>query len=703
MRLHRAHGYARNAVLAVLAATTTVVGVLVGATAASAHANYVTGVPVCTTTGTTANWVITWTIVNDYPETNTATITAATPGSVADVAPTSVVIGATANYPTLPVATGTVIQTLPGTDTGIASITVHGSWSPDDYQSSPDALGLTTLPNVCKSPLQLTTVPSSISPAYGTPVDDVATLTEGNSVAPTGVVTFYLCGPEQSAATCSSSGALLGTGAITSDAGTYVATSPTVTPTTPGTYCFAASYRGDANYLSEDDISGTGECFTVAPATPGFVTTAASAAPALGTADFDTAVVTGVPGGTAPTGTVTFYICHSAACTTGGTALPGVNVYSTVGNVLTVTSPTFTPGNSGTYCFYAAYSGDLRYADVPLESSAGSNECFTVTPAGSTITTTPAHSTVVLGGTNSDTITVVGVGSVVPTGTASFYECAETTAGTPCTTGGSTVGTAVALAPVSGSSPATATATSSAVVTPTSAGTYCFYATYSGDSNYAGGTETNPAGECFTVTPAGSTITSHPNTASIQQGGTDADVVTVSGLSGGPVPTGTVTFYECGPGATSCTATSGAAFGTGPVVLTAAGTTASATSATFVPPVAGTYCFDAVYSGDRNYGSGADGSSDECFAVSAATAVVPPSTAATVSTQTVPTTVAKKAIKAIAKTNAPPTQVLQATTPHTGEPWSGDTPYEVLVLALGLALCVMGWRSGRRRLGPGDS
>ena len=125
-----------------------------------------------------------------------------------------------------------------------------------------------------------------------------------------------------------------------------------------------------------------------------------------------------------------------------------------------------------------------------------------------------------------------------------------------------------------------------------------------------------------TLTPASSAgcaaVTTTPTVSAISLGDSDSDAVTVTGADG-IAPTGTVTFYACGPDATAtaCTTTAGTEVGT-PVGLTGSGSIATATSASFSPGSAGTYCFLGVYSGDTLYPSASDSSTtDECFTVGA--------------------------------------------------------------------------------------
>ena len=108
---------------------------------------------------------------------------------------------------------------------------------------------------------------------------------------------------------------------------------------------------------------------------------------------------------------------------------------------------------------------------------------------------------------------------------------------------------------------------------------------------------------------------SAPAKTTIVGGQSDTDEATVTGNTPVGPPTGTVTFYECGPTATP---TSSCASGTqvgNPVTVTTSGHSGTAASAPFTPPSSssGYWCFRAVYNGDSNYLSSTDDSADECF------------------------------------------------------------------------------------------
>ena len=143
----------------------------------------------------------------------------------------------------------------------------------------------------------------------------------------------------------------------------------------------------------------------------------------FGTSNTDLVTVTGT-GTITPTGTVTFYVCGPfttpTACTTAGTKV-GTSSLTGSGGTVSATSPAYTATATGIYCFLGAYSGDGNYGTA--SDSSTTRECFTVTLATPVVTTTPTNPSITLGGSNTDGVTVTGVGGVTPTGTVTFYVC----------------------------------------------------------------------------------------------------------------------------------------------------------------------------------------------------------------------------------------------------------------------------------------
>ncbi len=114
-----------------------------------------------------------------------------------------------------------------------------------------------------------------------------------------------------------------------------------------------------------------------------------------------------------------------------------------------------------------------------------------------------------------------------------------------------------------------------------------------------------------------STITK-PASTSIVLGASNTDGATVNGNGPGS-PTGTVTFYECGPSASPAPCTSTANQVGSPVTVSPGQNgTSTAVSATFRPDATGYWCFAGYYSGDGSDSPTSDTSSDECFDVTPA-------------------------------------------------------------------------------------
>jgi hypothetical protein len=332
----------------------------------------------------------------------------------------------------------------------------------------------------------------------------------------------------------------------------------------------------------------------------------------LGNSNTDGATVTGAASGVDdPTGSVTFYECgptpSATPCTSASWTQFDTESLSGSANPGTTTSAAFTPDDTGYWCFAAVYSGDSNYTG---SSDKTTDECFDVAASASSTATTPTHSSIVLGSTNTDAAVVTGnVAGGSPTGNVTFYECGSTPSPTPCTSLTNQVGSPVTVT-ASGGHTSTA---QSAAFTPTAAGYWCFAAVYSGDSNYAGSSD-KTTDECFDVTAAPSSITTFPGTSTITYGGSDADNASVSGNIPGGAPMGSVSFYECGPTASATPCASKANL-VGTVSLTpGAGDVSSASSPSFTPAGGiGYYCFGAYYSGSSNYQISSDTLTTECF------------------------------------------------------------------------------------------
>ena len=352
------------------------------------------------------------------------------------------------------------------------------------------------------------------------------------------------------------------------------------TPLAAGSYWFKATYSGDSNYLSASS-GETDEPLTVGPATPTVTTLLSANSITLGGTVHDTVTVTGLGGlYPVPSGTVQFYVKVGAgAWQPLGAVEPLVNGQAS--------SIDYTPLAAGSYWFKATYSGDTNYVGA---SSGEEDEPLTVRPATPTVTTLLSATSITLGGTVHDTVTVTGLGGLypVPSGTVQFY--VKVGAGS-----WETLGAPVAL--VNGQA-------SSIDYTPLAAGSYWFKATYSGDSNYVGASS-GEEDEPLAVRPATPLVTTLLSATSITWGQTVHDTVTVTGLTPPfPMPTGTVQFYvKVGAGSWEPLGA--------PVTLV----NGQASSIDYTPATGGNYWFKAVYSGDSNYIGAQSGETDEPLTV----------------------------------------------------------------------------------------
>jgi uncharacterized repeat protein (TIGR01451 family) len=456
--------------------------------------------------------------------------------------------------------------------------------------------------------------------------EDNATVT-GNATggSPTGSVTFYICG--SGATSCDlTTGTLLGTVPLSAGAdNTATAQSASYTPLVSGDFCFAAYYSGSSTYYTSNDTAD-GQCFKVNRAPSTTVTTPEFSNIGLGQSNYDNGLITGDTTIGAPTGPFLTFICgpKATSCSSKGTQVGGkVDINPVAGtDTATAQSMPYTPDAVGNWCFAGYYSTNASYAES-WDTTA--DECFTVGPAGSGSTplsgfsTTPSSATA--GAPATDSATVTGnATSGSPTGSITFYECGP--GATTCSAGS---GTLVGSSPLSGAAGNTATATSPSWI-PATAGGYCYAATYDPPAGGAYSAQADTSSECFTVAAGGGTtplsgFDTTPSSAAAAAPADDSAIVTGNATDGSP--TGSITFYECGPGATTCTSATGTLVGTGPL-SGAAGDTATTTSPSWIPATAGAYCYAATYNPPAGSPYAAESDpTPECFTVGSGS-VTPP-------------------------------------------------------------------------------
>ena len=421
----------------------------------------------------------------------------------------------------------------------------------------------------------------------GSSVFDTATVTPTpGGFTPTGSVAYTFFGN----GTCDGTGSGAGGGALV---GGVPPNSNNEGPLGAGSYSFEAIYSGDANVGGSTSVcepltisAGTSTTATVIKNAVGGATV--TGALPLGSSVFDTATVAGVPGVT-PTGSVAYTFFTSVDCTTGGTAAGGGAL---VGGVPPDSNPQG-PLQAGSYSFEAIYSGDANYAGStsvcePLTISAGTTVTATVIKnavGGATVT-----AGLPLGSSVFDTATVTptptGTG-FTPTGSVAytFFTSVD------CTTGGTAAGGGALVAGVPPDSNPQG---------PLQAGSYSFEAIYSGDANDAGSTSvceplTISAGTSTTATVIKNAAGGVTVTGALPLGSSVFDTATVTPTPTGTgfTPTGSVayTFFT----SVDCT-TGGTAAGGGALV---GGVPPNSNQEG--PLGAGSYSFEAIYSGDANY------------------------------------------------------------------------------------------------------
>jgi hypothetical protein len=197
-------------------------------------------------------------------------------------------------------------------------------------------------------------------------------------------------------------------------------------------------------------------------------------------------------------------------------------------------------------------------------------------------------------------------GTATPTGSVAFALC-KVDDPALCTTGGTSVGSTN----LTGASYPVTVVSPTAYVT--SAGRYCWRATWSGDAaNGIPGSSDSSATECFTVNPVTPDLATSASD-DIVLGGTVSDTATLSGLAtqpanpvinltgtAGAAAGGTVTFTLLGPDNCSTVAYTSSA-----VTVTGNGSV-STPNPQFRPTAAGTYHWSAVYSGNAPNNNGTD-------------------------------------------------------------------------------------------------
>ncbi|HEY5024060.1 MAG TPA: hypothetical protein VII76_03720 [Acidimicrobiales bacterium] len=290
----------------------------------------------------------------------------------------------------------------------------------------------TTSPTSTTTATQVSAATVTLGPS-GSVSDSVTVQGTPTHGSPTGNVNFYVCptGSTQNVTDgpCAALTAnhLSITHLSAGTGNTATSASGSFTPTAAGTWCFSAVYGGDSTYTgSSDNTTNTNldshECVLVAPSPSTTSTFISSAKITLGPLNSatDTVTVLGNVVGGAPTGSVTFYACHTsitstftvAPCPTTGTPEDaGVALLTGAGATSAATSSSFVPTSVGTWCFSAVYVGSETYsgsADNTSSANIDADECLLVEPPSTDAITSDSRTSAKAGSSFSFLVTTSG-------------------------------------------------------------------------------------------------------------------------------------------------------------------------------------------------------------------------------------------------------------------------------------------------------
>ena len=406
------------------------------------------------------------------------------------------------------------------------------------------------------------------SQTIGAAIHDVATLSGATATAG-GTITFKAWGPSDTP-DCSGTPVFTSTVNVNGN-GNY--NSGDFTPSTAGKYYWIASYSGDVNNQPSSGTCGDqGETSTIGKKTT-LIGTAASSQ-TIGAAIHDVATLSGATATAG--GTITFKAwgpSDTPDCS-------GTPVFTSTVNVNgngNYNSGDFTPSTAGKYYWIASYSGDVN--NLPSTGTCG-DQGETSTIGKKTTALATAASSETIGAAVHDIATLSG--GLNPTGTITFNlygpSASPDCSGAPVFT--STVS-------VNGNGDY-----NSGNFTPTTAGSYYWTASYSGDVNNLPSSETcGSQGETSVLVKRTTGIVTAATNAAI--GDAVHDIATLSGATASAG--GTITFNLYGPSDTpDC---SGTPVFTSTVSVSGPG---NYNSGDFTPSTAGKYYWIASYSGDVN-------------------------------------------------------------------------------------------------------
>jgi hypothetical protein len=301
------------------------------------------------------------------------------------------------------------------------------------------------------------------------------------------------------------------------------------------------------------------------------VTTNATSPVTVGDPISDTATLSGATSGAG--GTITFHLYSDSACA--NEISTGLSPVSVNGNG-DYNSGNFTPSSAGTYYWTASYSGD-SFNGGASTACRDANESSVVNKKQPSVTTNAAGP-VTIGSPISDTATLAGATSGAG-GTITFHLYSDSACANDVSTGLSPVA-------VSGNRDY-----NSGNFTPSSAGTYYWTASYSGDANNKlAVTACGDANETSVVNKKQPSLTTNA-AGPVTIGSPISDTATLAGATSGAG--GTITFHLYSDSACANEIITGLS----PVSVKDNGDYGSGN---FIPSAVGSYYWTASYSGDAN-------------------------------------------------------------------------------------------------------
>ena len=475
--------------------------------------------------------------------------------------PTGPLPGATSN---LTVFTCTVSAIPAGSYTATAAYSGDTNYAALSPATSPIVVIAQVIPTVILS--------ATGTGSLGSVMTFTLQVTGSGGVAPTGTVLWTFSGSGgNTVSACDSPVVPSSTGAVTA----YICN---VTANSYGNYVVSARYPGDINFTALTSNTVTLNVSILSPT----ITLAYTGTPVLGGTLTLTATSVGPLGKPAPAGSMAWTVLDP----TGAPVTCGIPTVNTLGLTPPTTAYTcvFPTTLAGNYSATANFPGDSNYS-----SSNSPIVTIAVPKANPSLNVIGVQTTTGTGQVTTFTATITGsTGSVAPTGAPVWILTG--TSDTSCTASTSTI-----TGPVNSGVSSIFTCQ----IPSNSSGAYSAAITYPGDTNYYSAGPSSP----FSINIAKATPTVRVTTsnATVALGSTFTFTATVTGPTGGAVPTGTGTWSITGVTGIACASTAGPT----PFSSIASTFTCSVTASK-----ASNYLPLFTYSGDSNYNSTSPTSGD---------------------------------------------------------------------------------------------